>query len=90
LVWRAPTQLDLPVVTVLPYGTYLTIPVKPTIRGGRRQRLLTAARDGLDLDDINTVPRRSTTRACRWSRTIQAAWRSRSLRLMKPPGRRTA
>ena len=56
LVWRAPTQLDLPIVTVLPDGTYLTVLVKPTIRGGRRERLLAAARAGLDLDDINLVP----------------------------------
>jgi hypothetical protein len=56
LVWRAPTQLDLPVVCVLSDGTYLTVLIKPTVRGGRRQRLLAAARAGLDLDDINAVP----------------------------------
>jgi hypothetical protein len=56
LVWRAPTQLDLPVVAVLPDGTYLTALIKPTIRGARRQRLLAAARDGLDLGDIDAVP----------------------------------
>jgi hypothetical protein len=56
LAWRAPTQLDLPIVHVLPDGTYTTVLIKPEIRGGRRQRLLAAARDGLDLDDINTVP----------------------------------
>jgi hypothetical protein len=56
LVWRAPTQLDLPVVQVLPDGTYWTVLIKPTIRGGRRERLLAAARDRLDLDDINMVP----------------------------------
>jgi hypothetical protein len=56
LLWRAPTQLDLPVVRVLPDGTYLTILIKATIRGARRQRLLAAARDGVDLGDINTVP----------------------------------
>jgi Insertion element 4 transposase N-terminal/Transposase DDE domain len=56
LVWRAPTQLDLPIVTVLPDGTYLTVLIKPTIRGGRRERLLAAARAGQDLQDINLVP----------------------------------
>jgi hypothetical protein len=56
LVWRAPTQLDLPIVTVLPDGTYLTVLIKPTIRGGRRERLLAAARAGQDLEDINLVP----------------------------------
>jgi len=56
LLWRAPTQLDLPVVRVLPDGTYLTVLIKPTIRGGRRERLLAAARAGQDLQDINAVP----------------------------------
>jgi hypothetical protein len=56
LVWRAPTQLDLPVIAVLPDGTYLTALIKPTIRGARRERLITAARAGADLADINTVP----------------------------------
>lgn len=56
LVWRAPTQLDLPVVRVLADGTYLRVLIKPTIRGPRRERLLTAARAGGDLTDINAVP----------------------------------
>jgi hypothetical protein len=56
LLWRAPTQLDLPVVRVLGDGTYLTALIKPSIRGQRRERLLAAARDGLDLTDINAVP----------------------------------
>lgn len=56
LVWRAPTQLDLPAVRILPDGTYLTVLIKPTIRGGRRERLLAAARAGQDLQDINAVP----------------------------------
>jgi hypothetical protein len=50
------TQLDLPAVKVLSDGTYTTVLIKPTIRGGRRERLLAAARAGLDLDDIDTVP----------------------------------
>ena len=56
LLWRAPTQLDLPVVRVLPDGTYLTALIKPTIRGARRERLLAAARTDEDLEDINAVP----------------------------------
>jgi hypothetical protein len=56
LLWRAPTQLDLPRVKVLPDGTYLTALIKPTIRGRRRQRLLAAAGAGADLGDINAVP----------------------------------
>jgi hypothetical protein len=56
LLWRATTQLDLPLVAVLPDGTYLSVLVKPTIRGGRRQRLTAAAQAGHDLGDINAVP----------------------------------
>jgi hypothetical protein len=43
-------------VAVLDDGTYFTALIKPTIRGRRRERLLAAARAGLDLTDINTVP----------------------------------
>ena len=56
LLWRAPTQLDLPIVRVLNDGTYLTALIKPTIRGRRRERLLAAAHAGTDLTDINAVP----------------------------------
>jgi hypothetical protein len=56
LLWRAPTQLGLPVVRVLPDGTYLTVLIKPAIRGRQRERLLAAARAGDDLADISAVP----------------------------------
>jgi hypothetical protein len=56
LLWRAPTQLELPVVRVLGDGTYLTALIAPSIRGSRRERLLAAARAGAELSDINTVP----------------------------------
>jgi hypothetical protein len=56
LLWRAPTQLELPVVRVLSDGTYLTALIAPTIRGRRRERLLAAARAGLDLSDPGAVP----------------------------------
>jgi Insertion element 4 transposase N-terminal/Transposase DDE domain len=56
LLWRAPTQLELPVVRVLDDGTYLTALIKPSIRGRRRERLLAAARTGQDLSDINALP----------------------------------
>ncbi len=55
LLWRAPTQLSLPVIKVLPDGTYLTALITPSIRGARRERLLAAARAGTDLSDINIV-----------------------------------
>ncbi|MDQ4032612.1 MAG: IS4 family transposase [Actinomycetota bacterium] len=56
LLWRAPTQLALPVIKVLGDGTYLTALITPSIRGARRERLLAAARAGTDLSDINAVP----------------------------------
>ena len=56
LLRRAPTQLELPVVRVLPDGTYLTALITPSIRGRRRERLLAPARAGGDLSDINAVP----------------------------------
>ena len=56
LLWRAPTQLELPVVRVRDDGTYLTALIKPSIRGRRRERLLAAARTGQDLSDINALP----------------------------------
>jgi hypothetical protein len=51
LLWRAPTQLRLPVVRVLPDGTYLSVLVDPAVRGRRREEILTAARAGAELAD---------------------------------------
>ena len=48
LLWRAPTQLGLPVVKVLPDGTYLSLLIDPKVGGTRRERLLKAARAGED------------------------------------------
>jgi hypothetical protein len=56
LLWRASTQLDLPVVSVCSDGTFLTVLIKPEIRGARRERLRAAARAGLDLADPIAVP----------------------------------
>lgn len=51
LLWRAPTQLGLPVVQALWDGTYLSVLINPKIRSStRRDRILQAARDGQDLD----------------------------------------
>jgi hypothetical protein len=52
LLWRAPTQLELPVVRVRGDGTYLTVLIKPTVRGARRERILAAARGGVDLTEL--------------------------------------
>ena len=56
LLWRAPTNLDLPVVTVLSDGTYRTVLIKPTVRGRRREEILAAVRDGADPGDPDAVP----------------------------------
>jgi hypothetical protein len=57
LLWRAPTNLDLPVAGILPDGTYQTVLIKPTVRGARRrQAILDAAAAGADLDDPDAVP----------------------------------
>jgi hypothetical protein len=50
LLWRAPTQLRLPVVRVLADGTYTSVVIDPAIRGARRERILATARAGTDLD----------------------------------------
>ncbi len=52
LLWRAPTQLNCPVVKVLPDGTYLSVLIDPTVRSARRRTaILTAAKAGEDLTD---------------------------------------
>lgn len=56
LLWRAPTGMDLPIVQILPDGTYLTVLIKPTLRGNRRQQILAAVRAGDDPDDPAALP----------------------------------
>jgi hypothetical protein len=50
LLWRAPTQLELPLMKVLSDGTYTSVLVNPKLRGARRNRVLAAARAGEKLD----------------------------------------
>ena len=51
LLWRAPTGLGLPMVKILPDGTYWSVLINPQIRSrARRDQLLTAATAGEDLD----------------------------------------
>lgn len=50
LLWRAPTQLRLPVVAVLADGTYTSVLIDPKIRGARRERIIAAAQAGAELD----------------------------------------
>jgi len=61
LLWRAPTGLGLPVLRVLTDGTYLTVLIKPSVRGARRERILAAARadrldDSADAVDARGLP----------------------------------
>ncbi len=52
LLWRAPTGLGLPVVKILPDGTYLAVLIDPKIRSARRRAaILAAARAGADLSE---------------------------------------
>jgi hypothetical protein len=50
LLWRAPTQLRLPVVAVLEDGTYTSVVIRPGIGQARRERIITAARAGAQPD----------------------------------------
>ncbi|GAB3853073.1 transposase [Dactylosporangium cerinum] len=50
LLWRAPTQLRLPVLEVLADGTFTSVVIDPQIRGARRDRIVEAARVGRELD----------------------------------------
>jgi hypothetical protein len=50
LLWRVKADLRLPVLEMLPDGSYRSVLVKPAIRGKARQALLDAARAGADLD----------------------------------------
>ena len=50
LLWRAPTQLRLPVVGVLADGTFISVVIDPKVRGGRREKIIEAARNGEQVD----------------------------------------
>ena len=51
LLWRSPTGLGLPVVKVLPDGTYLSVLINPAIRAARRRAaILAAAHAAADAD----------------------------------------
>jgi hypothetical protein len=55
LLWRAPTQLSLPVVQVLADGTYLSVVMDATVRGKRRDEIVQAARAGRDLAEVDAA-----------------------------------
>jgi hypothetical protein len=51
LLWRVKADLSLPVLRLLPDGSYSSVLVNPEIRGKARQALIGAARSGKDLDE---------------------------------------
>jgi len=51
LLWRVKADLTLPVLELLPDGSYRSALVNPKIRGKARQQLIEAARAGEDLDE---------------------------------------
>jgi hypothetical protein len=58
LLWRAPTGLGLPIVKVLPDGTYLSVLINPAIRGARRRAAIrTTAGVFADGQDAELDPR---------------------------------
>jgi len=50
LLWRVRSDLTLPVLDLLPDGSYRSVLVSPTITGKAREQLVEAARAGEDLD----------------------------------------
>jgi len=51
LLWRVKADLTLPVLELLPDGSYSSVLVNPKIRGKARRQLIEAARAGKDLDE---------------------------------------
>lgn len=51
LLWRVKSDLTLPVLELLPDGSYSSVLVSPKIRGKARQQLIEAARAGQDLEE---------------------------------------
>ena len=51
LLWRVKADLTLPVLDLLPDGSYSSVLVNPKVRGKARQALIEAARAGQDLDE---------------------------------------
>jgi hypothetical protein len=50
LLWRVKADLRLPVLEILPDGSYRSVLVNPQVKGASRDRLVTAAGNGEDLD----------------------------------------
>jgi hypothetical protein len=50
LLWRVKSDLSLPVLDILPDGSYSSVLINPRLRGQARNELIEAARAGADLD----------------------------------------
>ena len=66
LLWRVKADLTLPVLDLLPDGSYSSVLVNPKVRGKARQALIEAARAGQDLDQdqaryVRVIDMRSLT-----------------------------
>jgi hypothetical protein len=55
LLWRARADLRLPVLELLPDGSYLSAVAKPTLRDKARNKLIAAARAGEHLDPAQAM-----------------------------------
>jgi hypothetical protein len=55
LLWRVKADLSLPVIEIVPDGSYSSVLINPKIRGAARQRLVDAARAGQDLHPEQAV-----------------------------------
>jgi len=56
LLWRAKADLGLPVLDLLPDGSYRSVLASPKIKGKAREQLVQAARRGEDLDPGKARP----------------------------------
>jgi len=71
LLWRARTQLALPVVRVLEDGTYLTVVMDSTVRGPRREAIVAAARAGHELAELPEAAGKNGWPIARLARVIE-------------------
>jgi hypothetical protein len=55
LLWRVKAGLRLPVLDLLPDGSYLSVVARPTLHDKARNKLLAAARDGEHLDSAQAM-----------------------------------
>jgi hypothetical protein len=56
LLWRVTSTVTLPVIEPLPDGSYRSVVINPTIRGGRRVKLLGRIRSGESVPKEEAIP----------------------------------